>query len=290
MDKDLEHNVLVCISNTPSYQSDAMGPPPKVRVGFAPGEIGAIDAALDLKKEHEEYVRISALCIGDESERNNLEFLLALGFDDATVVLREQPDAIEVVESIASLAASKRPSAIFLGEYGYEESQLVPLLLASTLDKFDSVFGIDAVAFDQKQLLTAHGTIGTKEFTTSYSSQLICSFRSNKFLTHRVTLQAAREVAQGLKSVHIQTPMRVSEASGKLRATTPPRRSRQPYRPPARGVIPPPSPDLYSKIAKMQGIESSGMSAHRASETVTLDPSDAAREIVELLRAWGVEI
>jgi diaminopimelate decarboxylase len=84
--------------------------------------------------------------------------------------------------------------------------------------------------------------------------------------------------------------MRVSEASDKLRATTPARRSRQPYRPPARGVIPPPSPDLYSKIAKMQGIESSGMSAHRASETVTLDPSDAAREIVELLRAWGVEI
>lgn len=289
MDKTAAHTITVCISSSPTQTQgeDSLSYPPNVK--FLPSELGAIEAALSLKKTLSDQVNLEALCVGSHLDIFQLRYLLSLGFDAATILEIDTPTIKNVVDTVTAQVRNAKECSIFFGEYGYYESQLVPFMCACDLLGFLPVFGVDKIELGDDFKLKAHIELRSKVLTSPSASKMIATFKPVHFLTHSISFKDAQSVANGTKDVKVLTPVPKYMANFSTTKVADVLYERT-YRAPTKIQDSPRGKDITSKMTQMLsgGHKSDGKMSVKDLNIQPSTPQEAAKEIVRLLRIWGV--
>lgn len=242
--------------------------------GFSAADEAAVEVALRLAAEWDALTAV--VCAGEVGAEPRLRELLARGVD-RVVRVEVEPDlpSHETAQALAPVLspADLGASLVVCGDHSSDRgSGSVPGFLAHELG-FAQALGLVEVESESDGAVVAVRRLdGGRRERLRATPPAVLSVEGSVAELRRASLaatlasrEAPVERRTGPVRLHVEPPM--------LR----------PWRPPAR-VLPPPTGDgALERVVHLTG----ALVDRHPPRTVELDPPDAAREILDQLRAWG---
>lgn len=253
--------------------------------GFSAADRAAVETAMRWAGSHPGS-SVVAVCVGPEAADRGLRELLAVGVDEAVRV--DSDDADLDSSSVAAALASEVSDAdwVLCGDHSADRgSGSVPAFLAHRLGA-EQALGLVHVAQPRE------GTVGvTRRLGAGRSERLEVSAPAVLSVEGSVALLRRASLGAELASLGAAVTLRRGGAARSDRSGPPAGggpaaltwEPPSPWRPRPRGIAAPAEPTALGRIVELTG-------AHvdrTPPRTVEASPEEAARVIVEQLRAWG---
>ena len=246
--------------------------------GFSPADEAAVELALRLAESW--GTSVVAICASVEDPTVGLRGLVARGVSDAVWVRSASAlDSVEVAEEIAEYAFGSR--LVVCGDYSMDRgSGSVPSFVAWRLERPASC-GLRSVSADADgRLLATRRLDGGRREDLLIACPAVISIEAGLAPLRRAPLAASVAVTTAsLTLVSAKDRRSTIGGAGGMAASAKP----MPYRPAARSVPSPIGASALDRVVSITG----ALDAIEPPRSVTAEPEDAARMIVEQLTAWG---
>lgn len=239
------------------------------------GASAADQAALEwgLRAGERWSVPVEVMCVGPAEADRMLREALACGATSATRVDADGLDSATVAGELAAVIGDAA-ALVVCGDYSVDRgSGSVPAFLAHELGAQQALGLVDVELGAPGRAVVLRRLDGGRRERLAVGTPAVISVEGATARLRRAGLKAELAAAQATISVR---PARHPGAPTHPAPT-------QPYRPRAR-VLPPPAGD--TALDRVRVLTGAGVT-RTPPATSTLEPADAARAIVEQLRAWG---
>lgn len=251
--------------------------------GFSEADLAAVETALQLAEEWSAAgspTSVVAICVGADSADGGLRDLLACGVTRAVRIaidshddVTQQPTSAAVAALLASHVAGLGVQLVICGDVSADRgSGSVPAFLAHRMRAAQALGLIEVSGGTVGTVSGVRRLDGARRELLHVSTPAVVSVEGAVADLRRATLPAT--IAARSASIEVRP------IEGPVE-TDAPRTS--PWRPRARVIPAPDSPDALSRIVELTGAKSDRASAL----TVHLEPAAAAQAIVEKLEEWG---
>jgi len=241
--------------------------------GISLADQAALETGLRIAEASGETCTV--VTVGPAAAETSLREALACGAHDARRMnAPADTDSAETARLLAILCESSR--FVVCGDYSSDRgSGSVPALIAARLERGQALGLID-VQIVGESLSVVRRLDGGRRERLSITGPAILSVEGSVARLRRASMRAT--LAANEATIDVVT----NDGSGAIRRT-PEAVPLRPYRPRARVV---PSPTGSSALDRVRQITDTSSSKGHG-ETVTLSPAEAARRILDSLRAWG---
>lgn len=259
---------------------------------FSAADLAAVETALRLAATlggAGEALPVTALCLGPAAADEALRDLVACGVDRVVRIdggpdfgPRNQPSSRDVAGKLAAvIAGSSTPATgsgdalVICGAASADRgSGSVPAFLAHELDCAQALGLLAVEAGGSAGLQAVRRLDGGRRERLTVPTPAVISVEGSVADLRRATLTGTITSRDADIEVVPGAGVNMPEAVDVM-----------PWRPRARVVAAPPEPDALGRITELLGLRSE----RTPPRTVHLEPSEAARAIVEQLQEWGYE-